>query len=57
MIALPDPLPGTHLAQVDCNECGAVVLAVPHHADDAKCSHCWVAVIEAAMAARPMSES
>lgn len=42
----PEPLPGTHLAAVDCNDCGEVVLAVPDHADDALCTACWNAKVD-----------
>lgn len=45
-MALPDPLPGTHLAEVDCCDCGAVVLAVPQYADDARCSACWWRLVD-----------
>lgn len=34
------PLPGTHLAEVDCIDCGAMVLAVPEYADRARCAAC-----------------
>ncbi len=37
----PQPLPGTHLAEVDCIDCGAPVLAVPNQADNARCETCW----------------
>lgn len=36
----PQPLPGTHLAEVDCIDCGAIVLAVPAYADKARCAAC-----------------
>lgn len=36
----PEPLPGTHLAEVDCMHCGRPVLAVPQHADNATCAGC-----------------
>ena len=35
------PLPGTHLARVDCCRCGAPVLSTPELADTARCSACW----------------
>lgn len=43
----PDPMPGTHLARVDCNGCGAYVLAVPEQADTARCTLCWHVLIDA----------
>jgi hypothetical protein len=39
-VSLPEPLPGTHLAQVDCVDCGTYVLVVPERADTARCSGC-----------------
>jgi hypothetical protein len=49
---LPEPLPNTHLARVDCNRCGRYVLAAPEAADIAKCTTCWIAHIDEMMAAR-----
>lgn len=42
----PEPLPGTHLARVDCNGCGAYVLADPRYADLARCYACWMQYID-----------
>ena len=39
-MAKPEPLPGTHLAQVDCMDCGRPVLAIPEAADTALCTAC-----------------
>lgn len=39
-VTLPEPLPGTHLARVDCVDCGQYVLSVPEYADRALCSGC-----------------
>lgn len=36
----PEPLPGTHLARVDCVGCGVYVLAIPEYADVALCTGC-----------------
>ncbi len=38
----PEPRPGTHLADVDCNGCGRYVLAAPEQADTARCTACWI---------------
>lgn len=46
MTDLPQPLPGTHLAEVDCNGCGTVVLAVPQQVDNARCTQCWHDLID-----------
>ena len=40
LMNLPKPLPGTHLARVDCAECGRYVLSVPEYADKALCTGC-----------------
>ncbi len=41
IVGPPEPMPGTHLAQVDCAGCGAYTYAVPEQADNARCTACW----------------
>jgi hypothetical protein len=36
----PEPLPGTHLAEVDCVDCWRPVLAIPERVDMARCTGC-----------------
>lgn len=35
-----ETLPGTHLGETDCIDCGTVVLAVPAYANNARCAEC-----------------
>lgn len=43
---VPEPMPGTHLARVDCIDCGCYTLAVPTQADNARCSACWLTWVD-----------
>lgn len=47
---VPDPIPGSPLAQVDCMDCGAYTLAIPERASLARCEACWTKFISEIMA-------
>lgn len=39
-------LPNTHLGRTPCVDCGALVLATPEQARNARCSGCWRAKVD-----------